>query len=152
MVIREVSVSIPWWCHALVLLAPGYWRHFLNLIIFHNGKNDQFQRNFRSKLKLWNFSNFTLWNFRVQLWPTLITNFFLLIFVFYLDHEWSPWSPCTDGCGEGTKSRFWDCKGDVTCRTYREKTDCVGTDLCGFGKFYLIFFFSHTAFIKLDFN
>ena len=66
--------------------------------------------------------------------------FVLLIFVFYLDHEWSPWSPCTDGCGEGTKSRFWDCKGDLTCRTYREKTLCVGTKLCGFGEFYLIFF------------
>ena len=24
----EVGVSLPWWCHALVLLAPGYWRLF----------------------------------------------------------------------------------------------------------------------------
>ena len=30
----EVGVSLPWWCLALVLLAPGYWRLFLNLIIF----------------------------------------------------------------------------------------------------------------------
>ena len=26
----EVGVSLPWWCHALVLLAPSYWRLFLN--------------------------------------------------------------------------------------------------------------------------
>ena len=31
MALGEVGVSLPWWCHALVLLAPGYWRHFLNL-------------------------------------------------------------------------------------------------------------------------
>ena len=30
----EVGVSLPWWYHALVLLAPAYWRLFLNLIIF----------------------------------------------------------------------------------------------------------------------
>ena len=33
---------------------------FSNLIIFSQWKNDQFQRNFRSKLKFWNFSNFTI--------------------------------------------------------------------------------------------
>ena len=27
----EVGVSFPWWCTALVLLAPGYWSLFLNL-------------------------------------------------------------------------------------------------------------------------
>ena len=30
----EVGVSLPWWCHALVLLPPGYWGLFSNLIIF----------------------------------------------------------------------------------------------------------------------
>ena len=30
----EVGVSIPWWCHTLVLPPPGYWGLFLNLIIF----------------------------------------------------------------------------------------------------------------------
>ena len=30
----EVGVSLPWWCHTLVLLPPGYWGLFLNLIIF----------------------------------------------------------------------------------------------------------------------
>ena len=34
MALAEVGVSLPWWCHTLVLLAPGYWRLFLNLIIF----------------------------------------------------------------------------------------------------------------------
>ena len=34
MILGEVGVSLPWWCHALVLLAPGYWRLYLNLIIF----------------------------------------------------------------------------------------------------------------------
>ena len=34
MALGEVEVSLPWQCHALVLLAPGYWRLFLNLIIF----------------------------------------------------------------------------------------------------------------------
>ena len=32
--LAEVGVSLPWWCHALVLLAPGYWKLFINLIIF----------------------------------------------------------------------------------------------------------------------
>ena len=27
----EVGVSLPWWCHPPVLLAPGYWSIFLNL-------------------------------------------------------------------------------------------------------------------------
>ena len=58
----EGGVSLPWWCHALVLQAPGYWGLFLNPIIFSWWKNDQFQRNFRSKLKDLNFYNFTLWN------------------------------------------------------------------------------------------
>ena len=31
MALGEVDVSLPWWCHALVLLPPGYWRLFLNL-------------------------------------------------------------------------------------------------------------------------
>ena len=30
MALGEVGVSLPWWCHALVLLAPSYWRLFLN--------------------------------------------------------------------------------------------------------------------------
>ena len=34
MALGEVGVSLPWWCPALVLLAPGYWSLFLNLIIF----------------------------------------------------------------------------------------------------------------------
>ena len=56
---EEVGVSLPWWCHILVLPPPGL---FLNLIIFSYWKNGQFQRNFRSNLKVLNFSNFTLWN------------------------------------------------------------------------------------------
>ena len=32
--LAEVGVSLPWWCLAPVLLAPGYWRVFFNLIIF----------------------------------------------------------------------------------------------------------------------
>ena len=52
----EVGVSLPWWCHPLFLLAPGYWSQFLGL------KN-------WSKLKFWNFSIFTLWNSKFQLWP-----------------------------------------------------------------------------------
>ena len=49
----EVGVSLTLWCHALVLPAPGYWVLFLNFIIFSQWKSDQFQSNFRSKLKLW---------------------------------------------------------------------------------------------------
>ena len=30
----EVGVWLPWWCHPLVLPAPGSWGLFLNLIIF----------------------------------------------------------------------------------------------------------------------
>ena len=59
---REVVVSLPWWCHTLVLRPPGYWGLFLNLISFSYWKNGQFQRNFMSNLKVLNFSNFTLWN------------------------------------------------------------------------------------------
>ena len=34
MALEEGGVSLPWWCHTLVLQAPGYWGLFLNLIIF----------------------------------------------------------------------------------------------------------------------
>ena len=34
MALAEVGMSLPWWCHAVVLLAPGYWSLSLNLIIF----------------------------------------------------------------------------------------------------------------------
>ena len=30
----EVGVSLPWWCHTLVLPPPGYWGLFLSPIIF----------------------------------------------------------------------------------------------------------------------
>ena len=33
MALGEVGVSLPWWCHPLVLLAPCYWRLFLNLVL-----------------------------------------------------------------------------------------------------------------------
>ena len=40
MALGEVGVSLPWWCHPLVLLAPGYWRLFLNLVLlFQNWKS-----------------------------------------------------------------------------------------------------------------
>ena len=41
--LAEVSVSLSWWYYALVLLAPGYWRVFLNLIIFQNRKMTSFR-------------------------------------------------------------------------------------------------------------
>ena len=34
MALAEVGGSLPWCCPALVLLAPGYWSLFLNLIFF----------------------------------------------------------------------------------------------------------------------
>ena len=43
MALGEVGVSVPWWCYALVFLAPGYRWLFLNLIIFHNGKMTSFR-------------------------------------------------------------------------------------------------------------
>ena len=40
MTLGEVGVSLPWWCHPLVLLAPGYWRLFLNsVLLFQNWKS-----------------------------------------------------------------------------------------------------------------
>ena len=40
MALGEVVVSLPWWCHPPVLLAPGYWRLFLNLVLlFQNWKS-----------------------------------------------------------------------------------------------------------------
>ena len=90
----EVGVSLPWWCHTLVLPPPGYWGLFLNLIIFSKWKNGQFQRNFMSKLKVLNFSNFTLWNFTVQLLPKSPLK--LGIFPFWKNFEKkkssAPWS------------------------------------------------------------
>ena len=47
----EVGVWLPWWCPTFVLPAPGSWGLFLNLILFSYWKNDQFQQNFRLKLK-----------------------------------------------------------------------------------------------------
>ena len=44
MALGEVGVSLPWWCHALALLAPGYWTLFLNLkSLVHNGKLTNFR-------------------------------------------------------------------------------------------------------------
>ena len=44
MALGEVGVSLPWWCHAFVLLVPGYWRLFLNLKpLVHNGKLTNFK-------------------------------------------------------------------------------------------------------------
>ena len=40
MALGEVGLSLPWQCHSLVLLAPGNWRLFLNLIFFLKWKND----------------------------------------------------------------------------------------------------------------
>ena len=34
MALGDAGVSLPWWCHTLVLPAPGYWGLFLNIIIF----------------------------------------------------------------------------------------------------------------------
>ena len=63
----EVGGWLLFWCHSLVLSAPGNWGLTLNLIIFSLWKNDQFQQNFRSKLKVLNCSNFTLWKFTLAL-------------------------------------------------------------------------------------
>ena len=48
----EVAMWLPWWYHDLAFPAPGNWGLFVNLIIFSQWKNDQFQQNFRSKLKV----------------------------------------------------------------------------------------------------
>ena len=34
MALGVMGMSLPWWCHALILPSPGYSRLFLNLIIF----------------------------------------------------------------------------------------------------------------------
>ena len=44
-----------------------------------------FQQNFRSKLKVLNFSNFTLWNFTFQLWPKILLK--LVIFPLWKNYE-----------------------------------------------------------------
>ena len=45
MVLGEVEVWLPWWCHILVLPAPGNWWLFLNHIFFlHNEKMTSFRR------------------------------------------------------------------------------------------------------------
>jgi hypothetical protein len=85
---REVGVSLWWQCHTLVLPAPGYRRLFLNLVIFSKCKNVQFQSNFRSKLKHWNFSNFTLWNLifsEFSIWPKIALK--LNIFPLWKNYE-----------------------------------------------------------------
>ena len=93
MVLGEVGVSFPWWCHALVLLAPGYWRLFLNLkSLVHNGKLTNFRgilsqswnsevsailpyefQSFNFDLKfLWNWSYFHYEKImRFKKWPQL---------------------------------------------------------------------------------
>ena len=44
MALGEVGVSLSWWCHILALLAPCYWRLFLNLkSLVHNGKLTNFR-------------------------------------------------------------------------------------------------------------
>ena len=65
----EVGMSLPWWCAAFVLLSPGYWSLFLNLKKMFIMEKWRGHFSHRSKLKLWNFSSFTLWNLKFQLWP-----------------------------------------------------------------------------------
>ena len=43
MALGEVGVSLPWWCHALVLPAPGYGRLFKISYFFHNGQMTSFR-------------------------------------------------------------------------------------------------------------
>ena len=61
--LAEVDVSLLWWCHALLPLAPGYWRLFLDLIIFSYWKNDQFQRKFYVNVESLKFQQFYLMKF-----------------------------------------------------------------------------------------
>ena len=66
----EVGVSLPWWCTALVLLAPGYWSLFLNLTKlfimekwrghFSIGQSWNFEFHKAKLLKFQSF-NFDLW-------------------------------------------------------------------------------------------
>ena len=75
MALGEVGVWLPWWCHSLALLPPGYWRLFLNLKpLAHNGKITNFRgilgQSWNSefhKVKMLKFQNFNfdlkfLWN------------------------------------------------------------------------------------------
>ena len=61
--LEEVSVSLPWWCHALVLLAPGYWSLFFKFKKFgYNGK-------IIHKVKLLKFQSFN--GMYLQTWEKL---------------------------------------------------------------------------------
>ena len=67
MALGKVDVSLPWWCHALVLLAPGYWRLFLNLkSLVHNGKLTNF-RGILVKVEILKFQQFYLMKFKVSI-------------------------------------------------------------------------------------
>ena len=51
----EVGVSLPWWCAALVLLAPGYWSLYLNFKNWFIGQSWKFEFH---KVKLMKFQSF----------------------------------------------------------------------------------------------
>ena len=87
MALGEVDMPLPRLCYTLVLPPPGYWGLYLNLIIFSQWKNGQFQRSFRSKLKVVNFSNFTLWN----------RTFFRVSTLTYYSSETGQFSGCLQG-------------------------------------------------------
>ena len=80
MALGEVGLSLPWRCHALVLLALGYWRHFLNLIIFSYWKITSFRgilgQSWNSEIsailpyEIGFFSEF-------QLWPKIALKLFI---------------------------------------------------------------------------
>ena len=68
MTLGEVGVSLPWWCYALVLLDPSYWRFFKSYNFSIMEKLPVLEEFY---VETWNFSNFTLWNFKFLLWPKI---------------------------------------------------------------------------------
>ena len=58
MALGEVGVSLPWWCHPLFLLAPGYWRLFLNLVLLFQNWKSKTHKVSSLLSKRWPFSAF----------------------------------------------------------------------------------------------
>ena len=74
------------WEKIVLVIKNFFWDHLNNLFKQWKVRINKFQKYFRLDLKVLNFSNFTIWNFRVQLWPRIFLKLVIKI-------KKSPWLP-----------------------------------------------------------
>ena len=67
-----------------------------------------------------------------------LTTFYYVILAVW--SEWSFWSPCSQACGGGFKTRSRNCIGNGTCSGNTQQTDSCNTQSC---RKYIIISYHH---------